>query len=74
MVRFLRFGFGLSGGRGGGCPVWAAARNASSIETGYSDSFSRFEVVLGTVLLTDRLSFVFMRKAAKWTHRSGNAR
>ena len=65
------FGFGLSGA--GGRPVWAAARKASSIESGYSESFWRFEVALSSVFLPGRLSFAFMRRAAKWTRCPRNA-
>jgi hypothetical protein len=61
-VRLLRFGLGLLGS---GRPVRAAARSASSIESGYNESFSRFELVLSSVFLSGRLSFEFMRQSPK---------
>jgi hypothetical protein len=61
--RFFRFGLVLAGA--GDRPVRAAARRASSIESGYSDSFSRFELVLSSVSLRGRLSFAFMRQSRK---------
>jgi len=56
-MRFWRLDFGFSGA-GGGRPVLAAARKASSTESGYSDSLSRL-----ALFLEAGFSFEFIREA-----------